>query len=113
MKFEFPLHSLKGVKISSILSTDVIGNKTKNILHKSRLLIIWALTRQNLSPGFPTKQGNCDFACSKFTYDTFQKVNIKGADQYALMCRLVCTFVVRKPPKTGFLMSRPISCREY
>ena len=25
------------------------------------------------------------------------------------MYRLVCTFVVRKPPKTGFLASRPIS----
>ena len=32
----------------------------------------------------------------------------KGADQTSRMRRLVCTFVVLKPPKTGFLASRPI-----
>ena len=32
----------------------------------------------------------------------------KGADQTARMRRLVCTCVVHKPPKTGFLASRPI-----
>ena len=32
----------------------------------------------------------------------------KGADQTARMRRLVCTFVVLKPPKTDFLASRPI-----
>ena len=32
---------------------------------------------------------------TKFTYDTFQKVNIKGADQSGQMHRLVCAFVVR------------------
>ena len=47
-------------------------------------------------------------ACSKFGYDTFQKANNKGADQTARMRRLVCAFVVRKPPKTGFFASRPI-----
>ena len=47
---------------------------------------------------------NCNFTCSKFTYDTFHK----GAYQTARMCRLVCTCVVRKPPKTGFLATRPI-----
>ena len=35
-------------------------------------------------------------------YDTFQKANNKGADQTARMPRVVCVFVVRKPPKTGF-----------
>ena len=35
-------------------------------------------------------------------------MNNKGADQTARMRRLVCTCVVRKPPKTGFLASRPI-----
>ena len=29
-------------------------------------------------------------------------------DQTARMRRLVCAFAVRKPPKTGFLTSRPI-----
>ena len=41
-------------------------------------------------------------------YGTFQKANNKGADQTARMRRLVCACVVRKPPKTGFLASRPI-----
>ena len=36
---------------------------------------------------------NWNFDCSKFRYDTFQKVNKKGADQSAWMRRLVCTFV--------------------
>ena len=57
---------------------------------------------------------NCDFACSKFTYDTFQKANNYGADQSVQMRRLVCAIVVsNSPQKTAFLMSRPISCREY
>ena len=30
-------------------------------------------------------------------------MNNKGADQTACMRSLVCTFVIRKPPKTGFL----------
>ena len=33
---------------------------------------------------------------------------IKGADQTVGMRRLVCTFVVYKPQKTGFLAQRPI-----
>ena len=40
-------------------------------------------------------------------YDTFQKANNKGADQTARMRRLVCACVVRKHPKTGFLMLGP------
>ena len=36
----------------------------------------------------------------------FQTVNNKGADQSAQMHRLVCTFVVRKTPKTGLLPFR-------
>ena len=48
-----------------------------------------------------------DFACSKFSYGTFKKANNKGADQTARMRRLVCACVVRKPPKTGFLATRP------
>ena len=48
-----------------------------------------------------------NFTSSKFTYDTFQNANNRGADQTARMRRLVCACVVRKPPKTGFLASRP------
>ena len=38
----------------------------------------------------------------------FEERITKGADQSAQMRRLVCAFVVRKPPKTDFLASRPI-----
>ena len=41
---------------------------------------------------------------------TWALANNKGADQTAQMLRLVCGFVVGKPPKTGFLLSRPILC---
>ena len=70
--------------------------------------IKWALSRENLSSELPTKlvssqspqlqrmARNCNFTCSKFTYDTFRKANNKGA---------AC--VVRKPPKTGFPAPRP------
>ena len=40
--------------------------------------------------------------------DTFQYMNNKGADQTARMHRLICAFIVRAPPKTGFPTSRPI-----
>ena len=51
---------------------------------------------------------NGHFACSKSRYDRFQKGNAKGADQPVWMHMLFCSFVVRKPPKTGFLAPRPI-----
>ena len=41
-------------------------------------------------------------------YDTFQNANNKGADQTARMRRLVCSFVVRKPPKKVYLALWPI-----
>ena len=37
-------------------------------------------------------------------------MNNKGTDQTAGIRRLGCVFVVCKPPKTGFLASRPILC---
>ena len=43
----------------------------------------------------------------KLKYNSFQIANNKGADQTARMRRLVCAFVVRKPPKTDFLALRP------
>ena len=42
-----------------------------------------------------------------------QKTNNKGADQTGPMRRLVCACVVRKPPKTGFLATRPILYGSY
>ena len=77
-----------------------------------------ASSRQNLSSRFLTKRVSnqtpqlqrlarkLKFTCSKFTYGTFQYN--KDTDQTAQMCRLVCTCVVRKPPKKGFLASQPI-----
>ena len=50
---------------------------------------------------------NSKFDYGKFRYDTFQKANNKSADHTAWMRRLVCAFVVRKPPKTSFPASRP------
>ena len=50
---------------------------------------------------------NLNFTCIKFTYNTFQRANAKGADQTAQMRRLVCVCGVHKPLKTcGFLTSR-------
>ena len=43
---------------------------------------------------------------SKFRYDTSQQAKNKGADRTAQMRRLVCAFVVRNPPKRGFLSPR-------
>ena len=49
-----------------------------------------------------------NFTCSKFRYDTIQKVNKKGADQSVYLRRLVCTFVVRKPGRQVFLRRDPL-----
>ena len=82
----------------------------------------WASLRQNLSLRFPTKRDSKPVFSATETslkavisliasLDTFQKVNDKGTDQSAYMCRLVCVcpFVIANPMKTGFLVSRPIS----
>ena len=80
----------------------------------------WASSQENLSTGFTTNRvsnqapqlqrlaSELKFRYSKFTYGTFQKVNNKGADQTVRMRRLVCACVVCKPPKKGFLATRPI-----
>ena len=80
----------------------------------------WASSRENLSSGFQQSEfqtsllshrdylENWNFTCAKFTYDIFQKANNKGADQTARMRRLVCACVVRNPPMSSFLGSRPI-----
>ena len=39
-----------------------------------------------------------------------KQITIKGADQTAGMCRLACVFVVRKLPKTGFLVVEAHMC---
>ena len=64
---------------------------------------------QNSHLSYRDQLENRDFACSKLRYGAFQKTNNKGADQNARMHRLICVFVVRKPPKTGFLAARPIN----
>ena len=42
-------------------------------------------------------------------YDTSQEVNNKGADQFAQMRRMVCTFVIHKPRRQGFSRRGPYS----
>ena len=51
------------------------------------------------------EQWNFDWCILR--YGPFQTANNKGADQTAWMRRLVCAFVGRNPPKTGFLSTRP------
>ena len=50
---------------------------------------------------------NWNFTCSKFTYETFQKVNNKGADQTSRMRRLVCDCVVKNPRRQVFSQRGP------
>ena len=79
---------------------------------------------ENLYSGSPTKRDSNQSSqlqrlarklkldkLSKLTYGTCQKANNKGTDQTAQMHRLVCAFIVRKPPKTGFLASGPFNVR--
>ena len=68
-----------------------------------------------MSSGFPTKRvsnqssqlqrlaKNSNFTFCKFTSDTLQIANNKGADQTVRKSRLVWACVVRKPLKAGFL----------
>ena len=77
--------------------------------------ISWTSTRQTLSSGLPTKQDSNQSPHlqrlprrSKLRVASLENANDKGADQSARSLHmLVCAFVVRKPPKTGFLASRP------
>ena len=99
-----------------------ISDGTIGQIKSSRLWIYGPRHEKTCLLGFPQsefqtgllsygdEQENMNFTCSKFTYEPFQKPNNKGADQTAWMRRLVCTCVVRKPPETGFLTSRPIFC---
>ena len=74
-----------------------------------------ASTRQNLSSGFPAKRDSNQSPhlqrlprISKLRVECLENANDKGDDQSVRSMRmLVCAFVVRKPPKTGFLASRP------
>ena len=82
------------------------------------MCVKWALTQQNLSLGFPTK-GDSNQSPKLPRLARILKFrliimiissNNKGTDQSAGTCRLVCAFVVGKPPKTGFLASRRKLC---
>ena len=97
------------------------GQKLYNWLHLAAghamifANISWASTRQNLSSGFPTKRDSNQSPHlqrlprrSKLRVTSLENANNKGADQSARNMRiLVCAFVVQKPPRTGFLASRP------
>ena len=72
---------------------------------------LWGIRQSEFQTGLLSYRDyleNRNFTCSKFTFDTFHKVNNKGADQTARMSRLVCPCVFRKLLKTGFLASRSI-----
>ena len=76
----------------------------------SRQTRLWGFQQSKTQTSLLSYRGKLEilnFICSMFRYDTFRKANIRGADQTARIHRLVCTFVVRKPPKTGFLVLRP------
>ena len=73
---------------------------------KTRLRGIFQSETQTSLRSYRDLLENRNFACSKLRYGAFPKANNKGADQ-----TLVCLFVVRKPPKTGFLAPRAI-CKQ-
>ena len=79
----------------------------------------WTSSRENLSAGFPKNTSFKSVSSATQTdwkieispvarLHTLHKAKNKDADQTARMRRLVCACVVRKPPKTGFLATRPI-----
>ena len=60
-----------------------------------------------------------DIYINKFRYDTFQKGNNQGTDQFVQMRRLVFAFVVRLPSRTfshvkvHMVFSLPYTCSSY
>ena len=57
---------------------------------KGRLKPVFSVTETS-------KKIEIQFKSSIYIYDTFKKANNKCADQYELMHRLCCAFIVRKP----------------
>ena len=103
------------------------GQKLYNWLHLAAghamifANISWASTRQNLSSGFQTKRDSNQSphlqrlpTRSKLRVARLENANDKGADQSARsMHRLVCAFVVRKPPRQVFSRQGPVDLRKY
>ena len=81
--------------------------------NKTCLWVFWKSEAQTSLLSYTDYLEIWNFACSKPIYDTFQKANNKGADQTARMRKLVCDCVIPKPPKTGFLPSRPIYTMDH
>ena len=88
------------------------GQKLYNWLHLAAghalifANISWASMRQTCLRGFRQSETQPSYIDC---LEDQNYANYKGADQSARsMRRLVCAFVVLKPPKTGFLASRPI-----
>ena len=98
-----PICSSAHAPVKAILTTAINGpRREKTCLRGNRHSEI-----QTSLPSYRDALENRNFTRGKFTYETYQKANNKGADQSARMRRLVCVCVVRKPPKTGFLALRP------
>ena len=81
------------------------------------LYINWASSRQNLSSGFLTMRDSnkspqlqiltlISLVASLLRIFSQIRYN-KAADQSVWMCSLVCAFILRKPPKTDFLVMMP------
>ena len=78
------------------------------IVRKSCLWGFLTLRVSNQSPQPLRVAGKFEFYLfSKFTYDTFQIVNNKGADQTARMRRLDCACVVHKHQRQVFSRRGP------
>ena len=64
---------------------------------------------QTSLPSYRDALENRNVTLGKFTYETYQKANNKGADQSARMRRLVCVCVVRNPRRQVFSRCGPIA----
>ena len=106
------LGSFSSQRVIALLWVSI--DNTKKTLSEALYIIIitclrgfWQSAIQTSLLNYRDQIENWNFARSKSRYNTFQKANNKGAGQTARMRRLVCACVVRKPPKTGFLATRP------
>ena len=80
--------------------------------HYTFFSIIWASSQENLSSGFPTNRDSNQFPhlqrpTKKNEISLTASLNII-LSKNQIPPRLICAFVVRKPPKTGFLVLRAI-----
>ena len=95
------------VTLKSLITSWAFSQWNRPRRKKTCLLGFWQSEIQTSLLIYRDELEPWNFACDKVNNDTFHKANNKGDDQTAGKRRLVFAFVVRKPPKTGFLNSRP------